>query len=143
MFMFPLKDRAVADRFAQGLIRAGHPPGKIAGGYFPAFKENQLTGEEIKRLNWGRTITGIDFNGQWWCDKTKNGELTCRGGGPISSDTGKARIDGDMECIQFQKWLWGLEFCLTIFRNPRGTYEGKDEYFQCSDYGFTPWSVVQ
>jgi TolB-like protein len=143
MFFVPFKDRAIADRFADGLIKAGLPPGKIAGGYFPAFKENQLTGEEIKRLNWGRTITGFDPDGQWWCDKTKNGELTCRGGGPISSDTGKARIDGDMECIQFQKWLWGLEFCLTIFRNPRGTYEGKDEYFQCSDYGFTPWSVVQ
>jgi tetratricopeptide (TPR) repeat protein len=144
MYFVPLKDRAIADRFAEGLIKAGLPPGKIAGGYFPAFKENQLTGEEIKRLNWGRTITGIGPDGQqWWVDKKKNGEMTWRGPGPIPSDTGKARIDGDMECIQFQKLLWGLEFCLTIFRNPRGTYGGKDEYFECSDVGFTPWSVVR
>jgi len=145
MYMFPLKDRTVADRFVQGLIKAGHPPGKIAGGYFPAFKENQLTGEEIKRVNFGRTITGIDPNGQqWWLDKKKNGELTLRvPGAPISSDTGKTQIEGDLECIQFQKTFWGLEYCLTVFRNPRGTYEGKDEYFSCSDFGFTPWSVVR
>jgi len=141
MYFFPFKDRAVADRFAEGLIKAG-----IKGqpsGYFPAFKENQLTGEEIKRLNWGRTITGIAPYGQWWVDKKKNGEMTWRGPGPIPSDTGKARIDGDIECIQFQKLNWGLEFCLTIFRNPRGTYEGKDEYFQSSDVGFSTWSVVR
>jgi TolB-like protein len=145
MFGVPFKDRAVADRFADGLIKAGLPPGKIAGGYFPAFKENQLTGEEIKRLNFGSQITGIDPYGQWqwWLDKKKNGEFTWRGGGPISSDTGKTRIDGDMECTQFQKNLWGLEFCQTVFRNPRGTYEGKDEYFSCTDYGFVPWSVVR
>jgi adenylate cyclase len=143
MFVIPFKDRAVADRLAEGLIKAGLPPGKIAGGYFPAFKENQLTGEEIKRLNWGRTITGIGRDGQhWWVDIKKNGELTLRAGEQFS-DTGKKRIDGDMECIQFQKLNWGLEYCLTIFRNPRGTYEGKDEYFECSDVGFTTWSVVR
>jgi TolB-like protein/Flp pilus assembly protein TadD len=141
MYDFPFRDRAIADRIAIGLIKAG-----IEGqpsGYFPAFKENQLTGEEIKRLNWGRTITGFNPDGhQWWVDKKKNGEMTLRAGEPFS-DTGKARIDGDMECIQFQKYLWGLEYCLTIFRNPRGTYEGKDEYFECSDYGFSTWSVVR
>jgi adenylate cyclase len=142
MYFFPFKDRAIADRVAKGLIKAG-----IKGqpsGYFPAFKENQLTGEEIKRLNFGRTVTGIGRDGvQWWLDKKKNGELTQRAGEPISSDTGKTRIDGDMECQQFQKHLWGLEFCLTVFRNPRGTYEGKDEYFSCTDFGFYPWSVVR
>jgi adenylate cyclase len=56
MYVYPHKDRAVADRFAEGLIKAG-----IKGqpsGYFPAFKENQLTGEEIKRLLFGSKITG-------------------------------------------------------------------------------------
>ena len=141
----PFKDRAVADRFADGLIKAGLPPGKIAGGYFPAFKENQLTGEEIKRLNFGsndnRNRSPMASNGG--LTTKKNGEFTWRGGVPISSDTGKTRIDGDMECTQFQKNLWGLEFCQTVFRNPRGTYEGKDEYFSCTDFGFVPWSVVR
>jgi hypothetical protein len=142
MYWFPFKDRAVADRFAEGMVKAGIPG--PPSGYFPAFKENQLTGEEIKRLAFGSKITGIDADGQqWWMDQKKNGEFTWRGGGPISSDTGKSRIEGDMQSVQFQKNFWGLEYCLTVFRNPRGTYEGKDEYFSCTDMGFAPWSVVR
>jgi hypothetical protein len=140
MFNFPFKDRAVAERFAEGLIKAGikAPPWR----YFPAFKENQLTGEEIKRLRFGAKITGIDRDGlQWWMDCKKNGEFTWRGPGPISSDTGKTWIEGDMMCLQYQNRLWGLDYCSTVFRNPKGTYEGKDEYVSCSDWGFSPWSV--
>lgn len=131
MFLIPFKDRAVADRWADGLIKAGLPPGKIAGGYFPAFKENQLTGEEIKKLLFGSKITGIDLRDgqQWWTDQKKNGECTWRGSGPISSDTGTSRIEGDMMCIQDPKRLWGLEYCSTVFRNPGGKHESKDEYF--------------
>ena len=73
----------------------------------------------------------------------KNGETTWRGPEPISFDTGMSRIEGDLICTQFQKNFWGLEYCLTVFRNPRGTYEGKDEYFNCTDFGFTPWSIVR
>ena len=39
----PFKDRAVADRYAEGLLKAGYLPRTISAGYFPAFKENQLT----------------------------------------------------------------------------------------------------
>jgi len=93
-FQVPLADRAVVERFAEGLIQAGLPPGKIAGGYFPAFKENQLTGEEVKRLLMGSRITGIGRDGHpWWLDRKKNGEFTWRGGSPISSDIGISRIE--------------------------------------------------
>ena len=144
MFLIPFKDRAVADRWADGLIKAGLPPGKIAGGYFPAFKENQLIGEEINSMLFGSKTTGIDGDGQqWWTDRKKNGEFTWRGSGPISSDTGMSRIEGDMVYTQYQKRLWGLEYCSTVFRNPRGTYESKDEYFYCRDIGFSAFSLVK
>ena len=160
MFGLPFRDRAIGDRFAQGLLKAGLAPAKISGGYFPAFKENQLTGEEIKSLLLGSRITGIDQDGQqWWVDRKKNGEFTWRGpalkdpytqkiisaptlAGP-NSDRGKSRIEGDMICHQFQKSYWGLEFCGTVFRNPRGTNESKDEYFFCNDIGFTPFSLLR
>ena len=106
MYSFPFKDRAVADRFAEGMVKAGIPG--PPSGYFPAFKENQLTGEEIKRLAFGSKITGIDGDGQqWWIDRKKNGEFTWRGGGPISSDTGKSRIEGDMQCLAVSKEFLG------------------------------------
>jgi hypothetical protein len=143
MYVYPFKDRAIADRFAQGLIKAGlkGPP----SGYLPAFKENQLNGEEIRRMLFGSKITGFDIwsGQQWWIDRKKNGEFTWRGGGPISSDTGMSRIEGDMICTKFQKMLWGVEFCATVFRNPRGTHESKDEYFFCTDMGLTPFSLVK
>jgi TolB-like protein len=158
MFGMPFRDRAIVDRYAEGLLKAGVAPAKISGGYFPASKENQLTGEEIKSLLLGSRITGIDRDGQqWWVDRNKNGEFTWRGPalkdpitqkiisaptGPIT-DGGKSRIEGDMICHQFEKLYWGLEFCGTVFRNPKGTNESKDDYFFCNDIGFTPFSLVR
>ena len=97
-------------------------------GYFPTFKENQLTGEKIKALLLGSAITGINFFiGQWWIDCKKNGEFFWRG--INSSDIGKIRVEGDMICTQYQERWWGLEQCGTVFRNPSGTPETKNEYF--------------
>jgi len=160
MFGMPFRDRAIGDRHAEGLLKAGLAPAKISGGYFPAFKENQLTGEEIKSLLLGSRITGIDQDSQqWWRNYKRNGEFTWRGpalrdpytqkiisaptlAGP-NSDLGKSRIEGDMICHQFQKSYWGLEFCGTVFKNPKGINERKDEYFFCNDIGFAPFSLVK
>ena len=101
-----------------------------------------MTGEEIKKLLFGAKETGIGWDGQqWWIERKKNGEFVWRGPGPIPSDTGKSWIDGDLICDQYQNRCWGLENCGTVFRNPGGTYEGKDEYFICWDTGFSPLSV--
>jgi tetratricopeptide (TPR) repeat protein len=143
MFPFPFKDRAVADRFAEGLFKAGMagPP----SAYFPTFKENQLTGEEIKKLIFGSKITGIAIGSgqQWWVDRRQNGETTVGGSVPIPGDTGMSRIEGDLLCTQFQKSLWGLEYCSAVFRNPGGTYDRKDEYLMVNDWGFSSWSIAR
>ena len=132
----------MSDRFAEGLAKAG--VNGRPGGYFPAFKENQLSGEEIKSLLFGSTITGISQDGEkWWVERKKNGDLTYRGEGPLSTDRGKSWIDGDVVCQHYQKRWEGLEFHSTVFRNPKGTYERKDEYFLCRDVGFAPFSVVR
>ena len=54
MYYHPFKDHAVANRFAEGLLKAG-VSGKL-NDYLPAFKENQLNGGEIKRLLFGSTM---------------------------------------------------------------------------------------
>jgi len=140
----PYKDRAVAERLVEGLLKAGLPPAPIRGGYFPAFEENRLTGEEIKSLLFGSTITGyIFYPQQYWMNFKKGGEITWRGPGSIPSDTGKWRIEGDTMCRQFEKKWWGAEYCGTVFRYPGGTYGGKDEFFFCTDLGFSTFSVVR
>jgi len=141
----PFKDRAVAERWAEGLRKAGIPPANIPGGYFPTFKENQLTGEEIRSLFFGSKITGyIFYPQQFWMNYERNGEFTWQGPsalGGTSSDSGKSRIEGDMICWQYQKRFWGVEYCGTFFRYPGGSFENKDEYFWCSDFGFSTFSV--
>jgi TolB-like protein/Flp pilus assembly protein TadD len=155
MYFFPFNDMGLADRFAEGLIKAG-VPGRPSE-YLPSFKENRLKGEEIKLLLFGSTITGFDQNypggPQWWIERGKDGGFTWRGQEsistgkndqePILSDTGMSRIEGDMICEEYQKRLWGLEFCSTAFRNPRGTDEGKDEYFLFQDFGTITFSLVR
>jgi adenylate cyclase len=144
MNAIPFNEKAVAERFAQGLRKAGVPPAKIPGGYFPAFQENQLTGEEINSLLFGSTITGyIVYPRQFWRSTQKNGDFTWRGSKPDSLDAGKSRIEGDTICQQYQKSWWGVDFCATVFRYPGGTYEGKDVYFFCSDFGFATFSVAR
>jgi hypothetical protein len=131
----------------EGLRKAGFPPAKIRGGYFPAFKENQLTGEEIRSLLFGSMINGYIFYPQEFLIKfKKNGEITWNGpsiGGGPTIESGKSRIEGDTICWQYQKRFWGVEFCGTVFRYPGGTPEGKDEYFWCTDFGFATFSVVR
>jgi hypothetical protein len=103
-----------------------------------------LTGEEIKSLLFGSKITGyIFYPQQFWINFKKNGEVAWRGPGPISSDTGKSRIEGDTICWQYEKRFGGVEYCSTIFRYPEGSYEGKDEYFWCTDFGFGTFSLVR
>jgi adenylate cyclase len=143
----PFKDRAVAEQLANGLVKAGVPPAKIPGGYFPAFKENQLTGEEIRNLLFGSRITGyIFYPQQFWVKFSENGEMTWNGpsiGGGLTIERGKSRIEGDTICWQYEKRFGGVEYCATIFRYPGGSYEGKGEYFWCTDFGFGTFSVVR
>ncbi|MDH4267895.1 MAG: tetratricopeptide repeat protein [Deltaproteobacteria bacterium] len=143
----PYKDRAVAERLVEGLRKAGFPPAKIRGGYFPAFEENRLTGDEIKSLLFGSTITGyIFYPQQFWIKFKKNGEITWNGpsiGGGLTIESGKSRIEGDTICLRYQKRFGGVEYCATIFRYPGGSYEGKDEYFWCTDFGFATFSLLR
>jgi hypothetical protein len=80
------------------------------------------------------------FRMRFEIDFKKNGEFTWRGAN--SSDDGKNRIEGDMICTQYQKNWWGLEHCATVFKNPSGRPETKDEYFFASDIGFRTFSPV-
>ena len=145
-FSPPFRDRAVADHYAEGLLKAGISG--QASGYLPAFEENQLTGERIKALLFGSTITGnryVSRSGRvpFVIDWKKNGECTWRQPTASYSDHGKSRIKGDMICTQYQNNWWGIENCATVFKNPSGTPKTNDEYFWVNEIGFQPFSPVR
>jgi hypothetical protein len=77
-------------------------------------------------------------------DYENNGEVTWHGPstvGGASLDRGKTRVEGDTICWQYQKRFRGVEIYATAFRCPGGSYEDKNEYFWCTDFGFGTFSL--
>jgi hypothetical protein len=60
------------------------------------------------------------------------------------NDTGKFWIDNDMLCFQWQKPrnAMGAEWCGPVFKNPRGSPETIDEYLYITDFGISPYTLV-
>ncbi|MFC1885578.1 hypothetical protein ACFLZM_00760 [Thermodesulfobacteriota bacterium] len=100
---------------------------------------HRLTGNEIREVMFGRTRSGFQtFNFE--VDITENGQAAFRGGTP--PDVGKLWIDADMFCFQWNVFYDGKTCCCTVFRNPDGTPENKNEYLDQCDTGTFPWSPV-
>jgi hypothetical protein len=141
MFYMPFKDPEVEKRFAEGFIKSG-VPGKSRGYYKSTiFQENKLTGDEIKDLVFGKTVTGFDFKTEeeWSIKRTKEGVISYRRG--EVSDKGKSWIEEDRLCNQWQNLYGGYRDCAPIFRNPEGVSEKREEYIGISAYGFVPFSI--
>jgi TolB-like protein len=135
----PFKDPEIADRFAVGLIKAGLPGEPTE--YYRIYEANKLTGEEVRKLTFGRTVTGfVQGKRQSWFDIAKDGRAKYRG--PMGFDKGNFLIDGDLFCCQMQGMTKGLKFCGLFFRNPEGTIDRKNEYLWVTDLGILPKSVV-
>jgi tetratricopeptide (TPR) repeat protein len=148
MQFFPFKEPEVADRLADGLLKAG-----LSGqhnGYCNVYKEHKLTGVEIRSLVFGRTVTGISplTRQEWQIHRTKDGMISYQGKWPFSiftageSESGKSWIEGNMLYEQRENIFRGLKYHMDIYRNPEGTPEMKNEYFFVTDFGIFPFSPV-
>jgi len=149
MYLWPFKDLEVSDRFADGIIKAGMP--WQLHQYYRVSKENKLTGEEIRELLFGRTVAGFTLyqpgHRPHWEDRTKDGKATWRVNPAVTyytdyDDSGRSWIEGDMLCNHWQTHMFGIKHCMTVFRNPEGTPEMRNEYIGISDFLFTTWSPV-
>jgi len=143
MFFYAFKDRKVADAFLESLKRVG----LIAPGpeYIHVSKNDQLTGAELKVFYFPSKITGYSVidGSEWSLENTKDGTVTLRAPFvPDGVDMGKMWIEGDKVWIQYSKFYFGIPFCYTTFKNPRGSYEGKDEYVSFLDLYLSPFSRV-
>ncbi|MGV7224989.1 MAG: hypothetical protein ACQ9MH_26175 [Nitrospinales bacterium] len=136
-----LRDLQTLERFAEGYVKAGLP-GELSG-FYKISVENQLTGEEIKELFFGRKVTGFELASgkKWWIERSKSGEATIRDGD--DSDTGKSWIEEDMLCDQWNNLYESLKDCWVVYRNPEGTSENSDEYLGAPGYGIYPFSMVE
>jgi hypothetical protein len=141
MSLLSIGDLQSAERFAEGFVKAG-----LAGepsGFYKISKENRLTGKEIRKLFFGRNVTGFTLGtgNQWWIKRGKDGKATIRDGD--DSDTGKSWVKEDMLCDQWDNFHEGLKDCWVVYRNPEGTPKNYDEYLGAPGYGIYPFALAQ
>lgn len=106
-------------------------------------EEDRLSGEEIRKLLFGRTRTTIREGGyQYWIECSKDGKKTKFWSNSGWTDNGKSWLEGDLYCVQWEKIADGVKICFHIYRNPEGTPEKQDEYFLLGKDGIIPWSMV-
>ena len=141
MSTLSLKDLQAAERFAEGLIKAGLP-GEPSG-FYKISKENRLTGNEMRKLFFGQKVAGSNMitGKQWRIERSKDGKATIRDA--KDSDTGKSWIEEDMLCDQWNSLYENLRDCWVVYRNPEGTSENSDEYLGAPGYGLYPFSLVE
>ena len=140
MYMFPFKDLEVSDRFAGGLIKAGAGQLKEPLDYPKISKKNKLTGNEIRKLLFGRSIIISVLGYEWQISFTKDGKAKDHSSWARSS--GIYWIEGDQLWIQWKYKYAGLKWSSDIYRNPSGTAESRNEYLRITDWAILPFSVV-
>jgi adenylate cyclase len=142
MYFWPFKDQEIEQRFAESLLEA-RMPGQ-PDGYYKVRQDQKLTGDEIRELTLGKTMTGYyPWNErQEWIDRTADGKAVARGGksGEIVLDQGRSFIEGDILFDQWEKRTTGLKIGGPVYRNPEGTPDRKDEYLMFTDFAFLPMS---
>jgi len=142
MYWHPFKDPEVEKFFADGVLKAGFP-GEL-GGYYKStiFLQGPLTGQEIRDLVFGKTVSGFDLKSgqEWWIERAKDGKAIYRDS--EGSDTGKSWIDGDKVCTQWENLYGGYKDCMRVYTNPEGTTEGKDNYIGTAAYGYVAFSPI-
>ena len=108
---------------------------------------DKLTGDEIKKLLFGHTQTGLGPSGvgEYSMEFSAEGEVSLRGTyrgfqilDPAALAT--AKIEDDVICVWWKKPR-ELKECGNILRNPDGMPEEKNEYINVADEGIIYFSV--
>lgn len=135
------------DRLVDGIRKAGMWAPNFK--FYKFFQENMLAEEEIRELMFGRKVTAVWHSAfqasPYWIERTEDGKATWS----VPSDTvgdyndsGQSWIEDGMLCNQWKIHVVGLKHCMSIYRNPEGTPEMKNEYIGVSNFDFHPFSPV-
>jgi adenylate cyclase len=144
LYYWPFKDRGVDDSFVEGLIKAGFSSSSLISIHV-SNKEDQIIGDDLKAFYFPSKTTGRTPQGADWSQETtRDGTATLRSSWITSGvDTGRLWLEDDKLWTQYKKFWYGMAYCSTIFKNPRGTPELKNEYFAFSDLYLFKFSLVR
>ena len=142
---FPFENLDVLNRLSDGLVKAGlvGNPGEC----YKILQKNRLTGIEITNQIFNKKVESIDFYGKpYIISRDTNGKTQRQmlpEAGVRFDDEGVSWIENDMLCERWNIALFGVQQCMTIFRNPDYPTNMDNEYIIVSDYEARPLSQSQ
>ncbi|CAB1056868.1 Adenylate cyclase (EC [Olavius sp. associated proteobacterium Delta 1] len=116
---YPFKDPQIVDRLVSGLLKSGLPTSPPYT-YYKILDENRLTGDQIRKLVFGRKVIGIEVGvgtGGLF-ERSLDGKANFRGF-ITGSDNGKSWIENDLLCDQWQERYNGHKICYPVFATPK------------------------
>ena len=104
--------------------------------------ELRLDASEVTALTFGRRWKGDRLHvGPFVQEVSQNGTLAYRD--LESLVTGSASVEGNALCQRSEAVLMDRKHCGSVYRNPDGTPESKDEYVYASPHGIYRFSVMK
>lgn len=128
-YYHPWKNHKIFDQFFEGLVKAGF---KGNPKYYKISQQDRLNGQEINNLFLGRTII---INNQIIWQISKNGDVKFPTGSGHSDPIlkGKAWIENDTFCFQFEQLFDGTKFCSEMYRNTEAKTNSQSVYMALND----------
>jgi len=141
MHFWPFKDQRVEELFVEGLIKAGFGSGRLVS--IHVSKEDQITGDDLRALIFPSKTTGF-VPSDWSQEITRDGIAILRArwvsGG---ADTGRVWLEDDKLWSQYEKFWYGMAYCSTVFKNFKGTPEGRNEYIRFNDLYYSKFARIR
>ena len=140
---FPFKDPNVSKRLAEGLIKAGMTGNRDE--YYKILPGNKLGATDIKNQVFSKKVRTIDYYGKPYIVSRdadgKSHRQMAPDAGVRFDDEGMSWIENDMLCERWNIDMYGVQQCMTIFRNPDYPTKAENEYIIVSDFEVRPLSI--
>lgn len=141
MMFLNISDPKISKDVVDSMVKAGLP--KEPSDYYKPWMLERLTEKAIRKLFFGRTITGMSlFSGkQWWMEIDVDGGFKGRGGNFGKNMDGSIWIEDDLLNSIIPKMTKGLKVKGAVFKNKEGSKDKSNEYLWAAIWGLMPFSV--
>lgn len=135
-YFLNFRDRQSMAKFAAALVQAGLKD----TGYLDTSDANRLAGRQLEDLISREALVGFNRGRPWQILARPDGTATWTGYDP-AQDAGRVWVEEDLLCEQWSTRWEGLKHCRTVFRNPKGSAEARNEFVSFTPVFYYPFSI--